>query len=240
MKKESIHCILWFSIFLLGITFTISAALLQTLPNSSKSALLLFSICFIIIGLIASAVHYRKYVKIKTLIDHHAPVLAHWTYDISSSSTLKAALSEQKSNTISTAILSLILGIIFSLVFAYSGGTHILYTGYTLAILIILAFIIGIRCILTYYEKALKIPTEVIFGEDSIYFMNQLYGLQKSIYFLENVIITQGPEAVLQLVYGQYDIDDTPTCIISIPIPANKLQVAEHLRKYYLDLIAYE
>lgn len=240
MKKEYIQCILWLSIFLLGIIFTISAALLQTIPNSSKSALLLFSICFIIIGLIALAVHYKKYVKIKTLTNHHAPVLAHWTYDISSSSTLKETLSEQKCNTISTAVLTLVLGIIFCLVFAYSGGIHVLYIGYIFAILTVLGFIIAIRIILTYYKEALKTSTEVIFGEDCIYFMGQLYTLQKSIYFLENVIIIHGPEVVLQLIYGQYDVDDIPTHIISIPVPAHKLQVAEHLRKYYLDLIAYE
>ena len=240
MKKESMSCVLWLSVLLLSIVFTISAVLLETIPHSSKSALLLFSICFMIVGLIASAVHYKKYSRIKTLTDHNAPVLAHWTYDINSSSTLQETLNEQKNNAISTAILSFVLGIIFSLVFAYSGGIYILYTGYIFAFLTILGFIVALRFILTYYKETLNKPAEVIFGEDSIYFMEQLFTLQKSIFFLENVVIVEGTEMVLQLIYGQYDVDDVPSYIISIPIPSNKLQVAQHLRKYYLDLILQE
>ena len=70
--------------------------------------------------------------------------------------------------------------------------------------------------------------------------MEQLFTPQKSIFFLENIVIVKDTELVLQLIYGQYDIDDTPSYVISIPIPSNKLSVAEHLRKYYLDLISYE
>ena len=240
MKKESMSCILCLCIFLLSIVFTISAILLQTIPHSSRSALLLFSICFMVVGLVSFTVHYKKYLKIKALINHHVPILAHWVYDIKGSNVLQEALNEQKNNSISTAILSLILGIIFSLIFAYSGGIYTLYTGYALLLITLLGFIIAIRFILTYYNDFLNKPTEVIFGEDCIYFMEQLLTSQKSIFFLENIIIVKDTELVLQLIYGQYDIDDTPSYVISIPIPSNKLSVAEHLRKYYLDLIAYE
>ncbi len=237
MKRAYTYCLLSIVIALLGIIFTISGVLLQTLPLSSKSALLIFSTAFILVGTFSFAVHYKKYLKIKALSTHHVPIIAHWTYAPNSSNTLKDLIKQQKAATIATAILILILSLIFCIVFAYSGGKNILQVGYILAVLCILIFIIVLRFISAYYTHLASSELEVIFGEDIIYFLDELYTVQRSLHFLTKVNIYIGPEPLLILDYNLYDIDEPPTYSITIPIPQGKLKTATHLKNYYSELI---
>lgn len=237
MKREHTYCILSMIIALLGIVFTISGVLLQTLPLSSKSALLIFSTAFILVGVLSFAVHHKKYLMIKALYAHHVPIIAHWTYAPDSSNTLKNFIKDQKSNTLATSFLILILSLIFSIVFAYSGGSYILYIGYLLAALCLLIFIIVLRFISIYYTDLANHETEVIFGEDAIYFLDELYTIRKSLHFLTKVSIYVGPEPLLILDYSLYDIDEPASYSITIPIPQGKLKVATYLKSYYSELI---
>lgn len=237
MKRAHTYRILSLVILLLGIIFTISGVLLQTLPLSSKSAVLIFSISFILTGTVSFAVHHKKYLAVKNLCAHHVPVIAHWTYAPNSSNTLKTFINEQKSNTFATATLVLILSLIFSIIFAYSGGSYILYLGYTLAILCLLVFIITLRFISAYYQDLAESESEVIFGEDSIYFLDELYTIKKSLYFLQKVSLYAGDEHLLVLDYGLYDIDEPASYSITIPVPRGKVLAATYLRDYYSQLI---
>lgn len=237
MKRAHTYRILSLVILLLGIIFTISGVLLQTLPLSSKSAVLIFSISFILTGTVSFAVHHKKYLAVKDLCAHHVPVIAHWTYAPNSSNTLKTFIKEQKSNTFATATLVLILSLIFSIIFAYSGGSYILYLGYTLAILCLLVFIITLRFISAYYQDLAESESEVIFGEDSIYFLDELYTIKKSLYFLQKVSLYAGDEHLLVLDYGLYDIDEPASYSITIPVPRGKVLAATYLRDYYSQLI---
>lgn len=237
MKRAYTYCILSLVIVLLGITFTISGVLLQSLPLSSKSAVLIFSIAFILIGTVSFAVYHKKYLAIKDLCAHHVPVIMHWTYAPHSSHTLKTFIKEQKTSTFATAILILVLSLIFSIIFAYSGGHYILYLGYTLAILCLLTFIITQRFISAYYQSLEESTSEVIFGEEAIYFIDELYTLRKSLYFLQGVSIYIGAEHLLVLDYGLYDIDEPASYSITIPIPPGKLKAATYLKNYYSELI---
>jgi len=237
MKRAYTYRILSIIIVLLGIIFTISGVFLQTLPLSSKSALLIFSTAFILVGAFSFAVHHKKYLKIKALCTHQVPVIAHWTYAPNSSNTLKNLIKEQKENTVATAILILILSLIFSIVFAYSGGSYILYLGYILAVLCLLTFMIVLRFISAYYTHLASTELEVVFAEDTIYFLDELYTIKRSLYYLTNVSIYVGPEPLLILDYGLYDIDEPASYSITIPIPQGKLKVATHLKSYYAELI---
>lgn len=237
MKRAHTYRILSIVIVLLGIIFTISGVLLQTLPLSSKSALLIFSTAFILVGVFSFAVYHKKYLMIKALCTHHVPVIAHWTYAPNSSNTLKDFIKEQKSSTLATAILVLILSLIFSIVFAYSGSSYILYLGYILAVLCLLIFIIVIRFIATYYSQLANSELEVIFGEDAIYFLDEIYTIKKSLHFLAKVSIYVGPEPLLILDYSLYDIEEPASYSITIPIPPGKLKAATYLKSYYSELI---
>lgn len=237
MQREHTYCILSVVLALLGIIFTISGVFLQTLPLSSKSALLIFSTAFILIGAFSFAVHHKKYLTIKALCTHRVPIIAHWTYAPNSSNTLKNFIKEQKTDTLATALLVLILSLIFSIIFAYSGGPHILYLGYILAVLCLLTFILSLRFISAYYTHLSNSESEVIFGEEAIYFLDELYTIQRSLHFLTKVSIYVGPEPLLILDYSLYDIDEPASYSITIPIPQGKLKVATRLKSYYTELI---
>ena len=237
MKKSYTYCVLSVIILILGIIFTISGLLLQTLPYSSKSALLIFSCAFIIIGIVSFAVYHKQYLTIKGLLAHTVPVVAHWNYPTNSSETLKKLIKEQKHNTLATAILVLILSIIFSIIFAYSGSTYVLWLGYTFAILCVLVFIIAVRFISAYYEHLSKSEATILFGEDCIYFIDELYMLNHTFHCLENVNIYIGVENLLIFEYGFDDIDSSCAYSLTIPIPSDKLNIAIHLKDYYRSLI---
>ena len=237
MKKEHTCSVLSLIILLLGIIFTISGALLQTLPFSSKSALLIFSFALMMIGIVLFAVHYKRYNTINNLITRNLPVIAQWSYSPNTSETLKKLIKEQKTNSLATAILILILSIIFSIIFAYSGSTYILWLGYIFAILCILVFIIAIRFISAYYKYLSTSESIVLFGEDYIYFLDELYTLNKSFYLLENVNIYIGVENLLIFEYGLNDIDSSAYYTLTIPIPPDKLNIAIRLKDYYRSIL---
>lgn len=240
MKKEYTYCILSVLILVLGIIFTISGIMLQTLPDSSKSALLIFSGAFIVIGFVSFAVHHKNYKQISDLTNHHVPVIAQWTFAANSSDTLKKLIKEEKHNALATAILVLILAIIFSIIFAYSGSTYVLILGYTFAVLCFLIFIIAVRFISAYYNHLEKSETTVIFGEDCIYFIDELFALNRTFHLLENVNIYIGLENLLIFEYGFDDIDNSCAYSLTVPIPSDKLNIAIHLKDYYRSLIETE
>lgn len=174
----------------------------------------------------------------ENLCTHNTPIVASWTYPTGSSNTLKSLIKDQQSSTLATSLLILTLALIFSIVFAYSGGNHILYLGYTFAVLSLLIFIIAQRFISTYYSHLLKSENEVIFGEDCIFFLDEIYPLQKNFYNLEKIDIYVGAENLLILDYTPFDIEQPDhTYSITIPIPQNKLPVAIYLKHYYTDFI---
>ncbi|MBE6023191.1 MAG: hypothetical protein E7231_08160 [Cellulosilyticum sp.] len=240
MKKEYTYCILSLIVFIIGIIFTLSGTLLHTLPDSSKSALLIFSFALMFIGLVSFAVHYKSYITLKKLISNHSVVVARWSYPPNSSDALKKLIKEQKTHTLVTTILILILSIVFFIIFAHSGGPYVLNLGYTLAVLCLLVFIIATRFISTYYEHLSSSEITVLFGENCIYFLDQLYRLDYHFHLLENVNIYIGTENLLIFEYGFDDIDYTCAYSLTIPIPSDRLSTAVHLKEYYRSLIHSE
>ena len=237
MKKHAVYCILSIMVVIVGSIFLISSTIMKTLLYPSKSALLIFSCSFICIGSALFAVHYKKYTCIRNLLHYNTPIIAKWTYMPQSSPILTQYCKEQKLNAIATAFLFLTFSIIFFLIFAYSGKSHILFLGYTLALVCVFIFIIALRFIGSYYELLAKTENSVVFGEDCIYFIDDLYGLNYSIYLLQNVNIYIGKENLLIFEYGLNDIDDEARCHLAIPIPIDKLDVAMKLKIYYRSII---
>ena len=237
MKKHAVYCILSIMMVIVGSIFLISSIIIKTLLYPSKSALLIFSCSFICIGGALFAVHYKKYTCIQNLLHYNTPIIAKWTYAPESSPTLTQYCKEQKLNAIATAFLFLTFSIIFFLIFAYSGKSHILFLGYTLTLVCVFIFIIALRFINAYYELLAKTENTVVFGEDCIYFIDELYGLNYSIYLLQNVNIYIGKENLLIFEYGLNDIDDEARCHLAIPIPIDKLDIAMKLKIYYRSII---
>lgn len=237
MKKEYLYCVISVLAMLCGIIFMICALILRSNPNCRRSALLLLSIVLIITGLVSLIINLKKYHTICDLTEHQVPVIAHWTFSANSSKIISDLIEELKNNSIATAILFLILSIIFWVVFAYSGGTSILYLGYIFIVFSICIFIIALRMITAYYEKLNMQDTEVIFGEDYFYFIDELYTFQRGYHCLQQVSVYEGGENALIFSYGLYDADEPAVYTVTIPIPSDKLHTAKYIRTYYNNLL---
>ena len=237
MKKHAVYCILSIIMVMVGSIFLIASTIIKTLLYPSKSALLIFSCALIFIGTALFAVHYKKYIRIQNLLHYNTPVIAKWTYSPHSAPLIAQYCKEQRVNGVATTLLFLIFSVIFFLIFAYSGGTHILWLGYTLAFACLCIFIISLRFITSYYDSLIEAENTVVFGEDCIYFIDDLYGLNYSIYLLQNVNIYIGKENLLVFEYGLNDIDDDARCHLAIPIPSDKLDIAMKLKIYYRSII---
>lgn len=237
MRKQYLYCLISILAVLLGIVFTVSGIILQSNPLSRRSALLLVSIVLIFTGAAAFAVNYKKLRQVTKLREHKAVTIAHWTYKPASFKAISDFFLEQKINSYSTAILFFILGCIFSIIYAYSGHRSVLYMGYLLLAVCLCIFIVALRLITTYYKELDQNEVDVIFGEDSILFIDELFELRRGYHFLQRVSIHYGTENCLLFEYGLYDVDDKPAYTLTIPIPKNKLHTAEHLKTYYNDLI---
>lgn len=237
MRKQYLYCLISVIAVLIGIIFTISGIVLQSNPLSRKSALLIVSIVLIFVGAAAFAVNYKKHRHVTGLREHKLVTIAHWTYTPSHSKVLIEFIKEQKNGSYATALFYLILACIFCMIYAYSGTSSVVYMGYFLLLLSIGTFILALRFITAYYEKLSENEVDIIFGEDSILFIDELFELRRGYHYLQRVTIRYGNENYLLFDYGLYDVDDTPAYTLTIPIPKNKLHTAEHIKTYYNDLI---
>lgn len=237
MRKQYFYCLMSVMAVIIGIIFAISGVILQSNPLSRRSALLILSIVLVLIGAASFTVNYKKYHLISELSHHKTPIIAHWVYSPNTSHIIREFILEQKNNSIATAILFLILSCIFCLVFAYSGGPMILYTGYFLIFICICIFILSLRIISAYYKQLENNQIDVIFGEDCIYFIDELYTLQRGYHCLQQVTIDLDDEDCLLFAYGLYDVDDVPAYTLTVPIPQGKMHTAISLKHYYNDLI---
>lgn len=234
MKKNYIYCILSLLIVVLGFLFILLGLLYPTLSPNTQRAILLYAICFILIGIAAFAVHYRKYNLLKTLMDNDLPILARWSFKPNSSAILTNTLKEYKHNALCTLSFTFILVLIFTCTFIATYLPTLSYLGPLISIIFLL---VGIFIINAYFKRLSTEPIEVIWGEDLIYFLDDIYTLQKSIYFLDNVVINTEGEPTLQLIYGQIEYDDSPYFILEIPIPENQMKMAHVLCNHYLEEI---
>lgn len=233
MKKNLLYFILSITAFIIGLICMIFAFYQNPLPASGNSALLIFSTCCVIIGLCAAAVYYRKYMLIKQIYTERLPRIAHWTLQAKKSNLVKSQILESQSHTRCTSFLILILSIIFCIVFAYSGGHFVLLLGYALATFSLLIFIVAQRFISSYYLHLLTTPIDVIFTDNFIYFMDNLFSVNKALYYLEKMELYIGRDSSITFKYGHYDVDDPEAFHLIIPVPNDQIQSAVSVKAYY-------
>ncbi|MDF2595052.1 MAG: hypothetical protein K0R69_1393 [Clostridia bacterium] len=239
MKKEFAYCIISLVVLLLGITCFISLVFLNTLSNPSKAALIIFGICFFFIGTASYAKHNKKYLKIRYLKNENVSLIASWHFKPHTSLSIDEMYYEGKTSAIYTTLLSVLLCFVIAGCIYFSGEKYALHVSLSLLGLSIIIAPLCIACISAYYTAKLEADSEALIGEDCIYFLDELYTLHKSIYFLEDIRIGYGSENSLQLLYGEYDLFTGPMYTIKIPIPDGQLDVAKHIQKHYIELIHY-
>ncbi len=240
MKKEYVHCIIGLIILFLGVTSCTAALVFNNLLDSSKSLLLVFGTCFMLIGIITYIQHHKKYLKIKHLKNKEVSVMAHWRFKPSSSSCINEALYDKKFSNISTIMLTFLLAFIITCCIFFSGEKYSIPLSIGVMIISIISLIAALIYNSYYYNSKIYSLSEAFIGEDCIYFLDELYTLHKSIYFLEDIRINYSVEDTLQFLYGDYDLFTGPMYTINIPIPNGELDTAKSIQKHYLDLIHYE
>lgn len=238
MKKEYLQCITSLISLLIGIVLILYALLFDNLTSSVHNAVILLGICFTVIGLITFSVHLKRYFLIKDLLAGEIPLLARWSFTPSSSSLITNTLFEQRSNTFSTIILCLILGLIFSTTLAFSHIDYHSALALTLATISLLGTLIAFVLTHQHYKKLLSERAEIFFVDDFIYYLGQIFFLEKSIYLLEDIKINTEGETSLLFLYGQSEFEDSPVYTLQIPIPEGQLPIANMLRDHYLALIS--
>jgi energy-coupling factor transporter transmembrane protein EcfT len=239
MKKELAYCITSLVVLLLGITCFISLVFLNDLSNSSKAALILFGICFFLIGATSYAKHNKKYLKIRYLKNENVPLIASWHFKPHTSLSIDEMYYEGKASAIYTTLLGVLLCLVVAGCIYFSGEKYAIHTSLGLLALSLIIAPLCITCISAYYTGKLESDSEALIGEDCIYFLDELYTLHKSIYFLEDIRIGYGGENSLQLLYGEYDLFTGPMYTIKIPIPDGELETAKLIQKHFIELIHY-
>ncbi len=233
MKKTYIHCIISLIILAIGFLF-ILCNLLMPFTSTMENVISLLAISFIFIGLSAFAVYHKKFSVMKCLDNKDVPTITRWTFNSHTSPLITSTIKQYRHNALCTLFLTFILILIFICTFITTYFPTLSYVGPLVSILFLL---IGLLIINTYYNTLSNAPTDIIFGEDTIYFLDDIYTLQKSIYSLDNVLINTEGEPMLQFIYGQLEYNDSPYFILEIPIPENQLTMAQVLRNHYLEQI---
>lgn len=238
MKKTTIHCTLSIIMTLIGIIFTLCAIFLNFQPSPRKSSLLIIAIVLILSGIVSFSVNYRKYHLIAGLYAHDLTYITSWDIPTKSSTLFPVLIKEKKTNSILTSFIFFVLSLICCWVFTYSGGTHLLKIGYLLIGFCASLLIISLRFIDCYYTHMQNKPDPVLFGQNYIYFLDELYTLEYDYCTLQKVELCKEEEIYLVLCYGNNDTDEPPTHIVTIPVPPEKMYIATYLKNYYNELLS--
>lgn len=240
MKKEYAISVLSLIILLLGFIACVIALFLTTISFSTQSILIIFGICFIVIGITSYSIHSTKYLKITYLKNNDMKVLAHWHYKADSSPIITDLINERRFSATLTAILSAVLFLVIAFVIYLTNENYSAFISLLWAIVSILAFITVFTYLPYYYNTQLRTCAETLVGEDSILFLDELFSLHHSMYLLEDIRIDYGEENTLQFLYGVSEVLADPVFTLTIPIPDGELETAKYIQAHYLDLITWK
>ncbi|MGL4736713.1 MAG: hypothetical protein ACRCW2_04575 [Cellulosilyticaceae bacterium] len=234
MNKPQFKSLMALLCLILGVLLLISALVINAFGSTTYTLLLAFGGVLVVIGAIAYYITYLRIKTISLLKNKQLPILAHWTYLPSEFKTIHTALVEEKHSTFSMIILTTFLILLIAIGFILTNPTLYLRICITLGILIIVLALTCSLCVQIYYKNKLTHPVEALISEEFIYFCGELYGLNRSLYILETVQIIEGPQNVMQFIYGSPGTPYDPIHILTIPIPAGNLDHAKEIRTHFI------
>lgn len=240
MAKAYSICIFSVITSVVGIILAACSFLFTSLSYRSRGALIIFACTFICIGMVSFIIHYKHYLSIKNLVRGQTSVIARWTYAPHTSTTLLHLMQHQKHITLFISVLCLLFIEVFIFIFVNGEDNVLSLVGLFFAILTLCVWIIICRFILIYYEQLVKNESVVLFSKDCIYFMDNIYFLTHGLHILENVDIYHSLENVLVFEYGLDESDHSYAETLIIPIPSDKLQMAQYLKNYYRSILSFE
>lgn len=237
MTKAYHICILSVCTSIMGIILAACNFFFTSLSYRSKSLLIIFSCAFIFIGIVSFMTYYKRYLSIKGLLKGQIAIIARWTYTPHSSNLLLHQIQHQKHLSLFMSIICLLFIELFILIFIRSESYIVPLIGSFFAVLVLFFWIIICRFILNYYEQLAKNESIVLFSKDCIYFMDTVYYLTQGLHILENVDIYHATEDLLIFEYGLDEMDHSYAETLTIPIPPDKLQIANYLKNYYRSIL---
>lgn len=242
MKSTYTYCLLSLFALILGLICIMTSSFATSIPHSLSELLFVFSIFFLLGGLLGYLGCYKKYKKIKILFHGDVHILAHWKFDPKSSPLVTSLLEEHKFSQIYTTSLIIILCLVFACGFYFTEYTYSTHFGTSL---IILSLLIGIGIYLfipIYHASKVCSLIDVIISEENIYFLGHLYSLQQSIYFLEDIKLEITDSPHFELLYSAYDINGSPRYSVIIPVSpddiANALAIQTHFQEQIAKIVS--
>lgn len=239
MNKPQFKSLMALICLIFGILLLIGALVITAFGYTTYTLLLVFGSTLVVIGGIAYYIAYLRIKTIKLLKNRQLAILAHWTYLPSEFETIHHTLVEEKHNTLSIIILTAFLTLLVAIGFILTDPDTYLILCITLGLVITASAIICCLCVQIYYKNKLAHPVEVLISEEFIYFCGELYGLNRSLYLLETVQIIEGPQNIMQFIYGSPGTPYDPIHILSIPIPVGHLEHAKHIQSHFLKLLSH-
>lgn len=237
MKKEMFKCILSIITLILGIVLTFSSLLGIYKSSFTMTTYLLLGTLLILMSIIAYTIHLSRFKLIHSLKTRKTTILAHWFYSPKCFPVLEKSLKENRQTHLSIIFLLCLLGILLASGIALTYPLAGLLPSFFLSIGIICICAISALLVYFYYEKKLSSNVETIIGDHVIYFSDKLYLLTYSTYLLVDLQLVETPAPYLQLLYGFPGTSYEPMHIVNIPVPLNQIEVAQHIRIHYLELI---
>ena len=237
MKKEWIVMNLSLIFLTLVVIILFLPLWIHPLSQHLSPSFFIVEICTLSISYISYRIHHKNYVAIKALINRKKTILAYWTYAPNTSDTIQEAILAEKFSSFYTLILACIVGILLGVGFSLVHMSVFYIVSKIIYVLSFLSFIVGYLTLIKYYSKKLSTTSLAIIGEDSFYFLDRLYPMQKSMYILSEVRLTPGKEDCLSFIYGFCGNSIKSSYTINIPIPSGNLEIAEYICNHYENII---
>ncbi|MGL4345374.1 MAG: hypothetical protein ACRCTE_09260 [Cellulosilyticaceae bacterium] len=237
MNKPKLKCFISLLCFMTGLLLLLIALFVNAFSYTTYTLLLAFGGILVVIGAIAFYIFYQDVKIITTLKSKTLTTLAHWTYMPLKIDTIKNALLEEKHSNISIIILSSLLLLLVDIGFILSNSSIYLIFSIIVGVLIVLFCITACTLIQFYYTHKLTHPVEAIISEDFIYFSGELYGLSRSLYFLEDIQVLEGTQVYLQFIYGSPGTPYDPIHVLTLPVPTEDLDIALKIKAHFSNRI---
>lgn len=237
MNKEYLKITLALLSILFGFTSSILCHYTFEVHEPSYILALILSFSLSIIGVVSCVFSFRRFKIIKQLRSDQLPTLARWQYTSKHYHLVEVQLEENRYISFSIIFLIGILGLLILLGLFFSTTPMDTLAAILFLLLLLVCCGVSFYLVHSYYQKQSTKQCEVIISPQYILFNGELHGIQKGLYYLEEVTILSDDRQYLQFTYGAPGTPYGPFSLLTIPIPEDQLQVARLIQAQYQELL---
>lgn len=237
MNKELFKCILSIICILCGSIMSLLSLISFDDSSPAFIACIMLGITLVIIGVISFFLHYKGHRIIKQLQNKDFTILAHWQYTPLQFEGIKDSIEQDRKTNLSIVILLSVLAILIAVGILFSTSPYAIILCSCIALISLVTCILSCILIHIHYHNKLIKPIEAIISENYIYFHGELYSLERSLYLLSDIKLTNGETTYLQFFYGSPYAIEGPVYTLNIPVPSDQIEVANLIRTHYMNII---